>query len=122
MDETKNNLDEGEINIGEIFKALLNYKWSIILTLTIVLILSFYYLYNQTPMYVSCATIEVKSSGTGPVKGDDFIGSTFTDLGKEKVDKEIEILKTFNINNHALNKLNFATQYFIDAGFKKIEI
>ena len=52
----------------------------------------------------------------------DILGSAFSSFGTEKVDKEIEILQTFHINNLALKKINFHTRYYIDAGFKQVEL
>ncbi len=115
-------LNEDEIDLKEVFQTIFHYKWSILSIIFLALLMAYILLYFKTPLYVSNATIEVKSDGQQAIKGDDFLGSAFSSFGKEKVDKEIEILKTFDITNHTLNKLNFGTQYFIDDEFKKVEI
>jgi capsular exopolysaccharide synthesis family protein len=84
--------------------------------------MSAFFLYFKTPIYSSSAILEVKPDAKESMQAGDFLGSTFPTLSNEKVDKDIEILKTFHINNHALNKVNFQIQYFIDKGFKKVEI
>jgi len=122
MEKSQHKLNEDEINIKEVLQTLYHYRWSILTIIISALLFAYVFLYFKTPIYSSSAIIEVKSSGQQTMQEGDFLGSAFSSFGKEKVDKEIEILKTFNINNHALNKLDFQVQYFIDDGFKKKEI
>jgi capsular exopolysaccharide synthesis family protein len=122
MGKKINTLNENEIDLKELIETIYQYRWSLLSIIVIALIWSSSYIYFKTPMYSSSATIEIKSNGSQVTKNGDIIGSTFSSSGKQKVDKEIEILKTYHINNLALNKLDFNIQYFIDSGFKKTEI
>ena len=115
-------LNELDIDLRELFKALFQYKWSILLTSFSILLVAGFFLYFKTSIYSSYAIIEVKSDKKQGMDKGDFLGSAFSGLGKEKVDKEIEILKTFHTNDYALNRVNFQTQYFLDEGLKKVEI
>jgi len=115
-------LNETDINVKELFDTLLHYKWSILFTSLLILFLAGFFLYFKTPIYSSYAIIEVKSDKKEGMDKGDFLGSAFSGLGKEKVDKEIEILKTFHISNYALSKVNFDTQYFVYMGLKKVEL
>ncbi len=114
--------NEGELDFKEILKTILHYKWSIFVISFVILLMTAFFLYFRTPLYMSYAVLEVKSDKKEGMLGGDFLGSAFSSFGDEKVDKEIEILKTFHVNNYALNKVNFQTQYFVDEGFKKVEI
>ena len=111
-----------EIDIREVFTALLSYKWSILSIALVAMLISSISLYFKTPVYKSHALIEVKSETQQDTQKGDLIGSAFSSFGSEKVDKEIEILKTFQINNLALKKINFHTRYFIEKNFKQIEL
>jgi len=122
IERNDRKLDADEIDLGELFTAILKYKWSILLIALIAMLMAAYYLYFKTPIYSSHTLIEVKSEKRGMQNAADFVGSTFSSFGDEKVDKEIEILKTFHINNLALNKVNFHTRYFLDEAFKRIEL
>jgi uncharacterized protein involved in exopolysaccharide biosynthesis len=110
---------EVDIDIKEVFKTIFNYKWSIILSSVLALFITAIFLYFKTPHYLSQALIEVKSNTNQNMQQGDIIGSAFSNFGDKKVGKEIEILQTFHINNHALNKLNFQVQYFVYEGLKK---
>ena len=115
-------LNVDEIDVEELLKALLQYKWSILFISFSSLLLAALFLYFKPSIYHSHATIEVKSDAKQGMQAGDFLGSAFSSFGNEKVDKEMEILRTFHVNNHALNKVNFQIQYYTDQGFKKVEI
>jgi len=126
MDQTTIQRDmhkvEDEIDLKEVFQTISRYKWSILFTTLLIFILAIVFLYFKTPIYSSAAVIEVKSNPKQGFQPDDFLGNAFSSIGTEKVDKEIEILKTFHVNNLALQKLNFKTRYFIEKNFKKVEL
>lgn len=119
---SEQKLDQTEIDLGELFKTLFHYKWSILLVSFFTLLMAAFFLYFKIPIYSSSALIEVKSDSNKGMQPGDFVGSAFSSFSSEKVDKEIEILKTFHINNHALNKVNFQTRYYVDEKFKKVEL
>ena len=122
IEKSNHETNIGEINLREVFNTIFHYKWSILFISFLALLMAAFYLYFKAPIYSSSATIEIKSDAKKEMQAGDFLGSTFSSFGSEKVSKEIEILRTFHINNHALNKVNFQIQYFVDEGFKKIEL
>jgi len=111
--------NENELHLAEIIENILKYKWSIILITALIFLLVLIRLYFQPSVYLSSALIEVKSNPQSSLIGEGTGAITVT---KEKIDKEIEILRTFYMNDKVLNKLNFGTRYFIDSGYKKVEI
>ncbi|MEA2091905.1 MAG: Wzz/FepE/Etk N-terminal domain-containing protein, partial [Campylobacterota bacterium] len=122
MEKSDSKLNEVSIDVREFFNVLLHYKWSILLTTILMLLIAAFFLYFKASVYSSRALIEVKSNTKQSMPSGDLIGSAFSSLGGENVDKDIEILKTFHINNLALSKVNFQTQYFVKEGYKKVEI
>ena len=113
--------DNNEIDFKEIFKILLKYKWSIVFVTLITLLLILLKLYFQPNIYRSSALIEVKSNVQNSIIDTEGKGSAIA-IGKERIDKEIEILRTFYINKTVLTKMNMSTKYYIDSGYKKVEI
>jgi capsular exopolysaccharide synthesis family protein len=122
IERSEHKLYADEIDLREVINAIFQYKWSILFIALIALLVAALYLYFKTPIYSAQALIEVKSETKQGVPSGDLIGSAFSSFGNEKVGKEIEILKTFHINNLALNKVNYHTRYYIDEGFKQVEL
>jgi len=109
--------------LRDILLTINQYKKSIIITALIIFLFGAYSLYFKKDIYRSSAVIEVKSGGSkGSMSEGDFLGGALSGFGSANVDKDIEILKTFHVNNIVLNKVNFNTRYYIDSGFKQIEI
>ena len=107
----------------DILLTVTHYKWSILITAFLALLLAFYVLYFKMNIYRSSALIEVKSSvSKGGVSGGDFLSSAFSGFGSSNVDKDIEILKTFHVNNIVLQKVDFHTRYYVNKGFKQVEL
>jgi len=114
---------KNEINLKELFNTLLKYKWSILLITLTFTLLTYIYLYFKPSIYRSSSLIEVKSNVQKQVEEGAFLDDRSSSTkGEEKIDKEIELLQTFYINNKVLNKVNLQTQYFIDYKHKKVEI
>ena len=122
-EKTVTSTYQNEIDLKEIFNSIFKFKWSILMIMMFSFIISIYSVYFKTPLYLSSALIEVKSGGKQGMSSDgDFLGSAFSNFGSENVEKDIELLKTFNINNHALDKVDFKVDYFITKRLKKREI
>jgi capsular exopolysaccharide synthesis family protein len=112
--------EENEIDFKEIIKIIQKFKWSILFITFVTTLLTLVYLYFQPSIYRSSALIEVKSNLQNSIIDENQ--PTFAAIGQEKIDKEIEILKTFYINNKVLDKVNLRATYHIDSGYKKVEI
>ena len=114
-----------KFDLREVFNTFHKYKWSILLITLFTFLVGAYSLYFKPDIYSSTAVIEVKSvaGGTkGSMSEGDFLGGALSGFGSSNVNKDIEILKTFHVNNSVLNKLNFHTRYYVDQGLKKVEI
>jgi len=113
--------EKKEIDLKEIIKILSKYKWSILFIMLIVVLFVLIRLYFQPSIYRSSALIEVKSNTQNSIIGGGENARPIS-ISKEKIDKEIEILRTFYINDRVLHKLHFGTRYYIDSGYKTVEI
>jgi len=78
-------------------------------------------LYFQPSIYSSSAIIEIKSNEKEGAASD-FLLNAFSAGKTGQIDKELELLKTFSINNKALERVNFQTKYYENKNYKKIEL
>jgi len=112
-----------EVDLISIFKVINHYKLSIILIALSAVLVTFIYLYFKPSIYSAYALVEVKGKeDTVNSLTQDFIAKQIGSGAVEKVDKEMEILKTFYINNKALKFVDFRVRYFTDSEYKKVEV
>ncbi len=112
-----------EFDLREVFNTFLHYKWSILLITLLTLAVAASTLYFKPNIYSASAMIEVKSGGShSSMPEGDFLGGALSGFGSANVDKDIELLKTFHVNNIVIDKINFHTRYFVDSKLKQVEI
>ena len=109
-----------ELHVQDITAILRKYKWSIFLFTILAGLLSYAYLYFTPSMYNSYAIIKVKPNIQ--TQSGELINNTVSTTKSKEVTEEISLLQTFKINNQALNDINLNIQYFIDEGYKTVEI
>lgn len=107
--------------IIELFKIVSPYKWLILSMIVFSLILAKVYLYFIPPTYESYAILKVKSEDKA-VGVQDLLRDTLLNTHSAGIDQEISILKTYQMNRKALEKVNFKIGYFIDEGYRNVEI
>lgn len=107
--------------IIELFKTVLPYKWSILSVVVLMLLLSQVYLYFISPTYQSYAIIKVKSDEKA-IGAQDLLRDTLFKTNSAGIDQEVSILKTYQVNQKALEKVNFQIRYFVKQGYKEVEL
>lgn len=117
-----NEIREDEIDLRELFLVIKTNKFWIVFITLLITMLSSAYLYYTPYIYSSYSIIEVKSDKSKSLMPDNFLLDSLGGLKSSEIDKEIELLKTFKMNNLALNSISFNTQYFIEDGYKRVEI
>lgn len=116
-------IDES-IDIREQFdKYFIHWRW-FALAIIIALVCAFLYLRYTIPQYSATATIMVRDERKGGLQSE---MTAFADLGlmtgiKNNVDNEIEIIKSRNIVEKSIIKLNFNVDYFTEGRVKTIEL
>jgi len=110
-----------EINLKDLALLVINYKWFILIITIISIIIGALYLQFQPTIYSANAIIKVKDSNKNEKKQLLIPQST---LKTVNIEEDITLLKTFYINNQALNfnKNNFRIQYYKDDGYKYSEL
>ncbi len=103
-----------------LLNLLKNYKKIIIYITLLTIIIASIYLYFTPYIYRAYTIIEVKDSKSN-IGENDILLSALTGYRTNGVNKEIEILKTFEINRYVLDKIDFTIRYFIRDRYKKKE-
>lgn len=116
---TKTQQNPDEIDLGEIFRVLNRYKYSITSLVIIAAFLAAVFAYFSPNIYSSSATVFVKEDGKNP--NDDILNKA---LGMQSVniDNQIAILQSHTIAQRALNELNIGTRYYKKHNLKTIEL
>jgi len=113
-------MNKKELRISDILKILKKH----ILLITFMIFLAFLsasiYLYFTPSTYSVNASIEVITYDKGNRETNDLLQNTF--YANKEVDKEIEKLTTYEINQQVINNMDLSTQYFIKDGYRKKEI
>ncbi|KIM04832.1 MAG: hypothetical protein KN64_05915 [Sulfurovum sp. AS07-7] len=121
MNQDTQLVQEDEIDLGSLFKVLKRHKYGIAFITAIFVAIAWIFLYFQPSIYSAYTLLEVRGKKAG-VNTNDFLAQELGGMGAmEKVDREMEILKTLDINKKALNAVNYQVRYYEDDGLKKIE-
>ncbi len=111
----------GELNLEKFYNTLISYKWLILTIMLLSAMLMFISLYFKPSVYSSSTLLEVKSKPKASMPGDILMGAlSFGEGGK--VGKEVEVFKTFLVNERAMNKVKLQTQFYLKDGYRDIEI
>jgi len=110
-----------EFTFKDFFTILKKYKWSIgFITFTIVSFSYIYYINFKSTIKYEAYTI-MKVTPIKKVKTDELINNHDTVVSYTDVTQEISLLKTFKVNQKALDKINLKIQYFKEENYKDIE-
>ncbi len=103
-----------EIDLKELWITLLNYKWFILFITLVSIILGVIYIQYQEPIYSAYSILKVNDNGKKRVK--DTLLNPQSTLETVNTQEDISLLKTFYINNQALNlnRAFFKIQYYIN--------
>jgi len=109
------------LNIKNFITILKRYKFFISSSIIISILIVFLYIFIKPSHYNTYSIVEVKTRDKSKINTDDLLENAFY-LTNKQVDKEIEIFKTFYLNQKIIQKLNLNTKFFIKKGYKKVEI
>ena len=125
MKESQNRYSEEEeldtFSFKDITSILNQYKWSIIFITILSAMLTYTYTYFKSSFYESYAIIKVKPSLISN-NINNVINNTVATKIIRDVTEEISLLKTFKINEKAIDKIHFDLRYFKEENYKSIEI
>lgn len=115
------NPNDGELNLEKFYLILTRYKWLIISLMIFSTIFMMINLYFKPSIYLSNSLIEIKSKSK-PKMPNDILFSALSFGSSGKVEKEMEILKTFLVNKEAIEALSLNVKYYKSKNYKNIEL
>jgi capsular exopolysaccharide synthesis family protein len=121
MKSLPSNSIKEENYIIELLRLLLPYKWLIITMMVISILLAKLYIYFIPSTYQSYAIIKVNSDQEVGDR-EDLLRESLFKTNTAGIVQEMSILQTYQVNHQALKSINFQVQYFLEDGYKKIEI
>jgi capsular exopolysaccharide synthesis family protein len=116
----KYEMDDDEIDLKEIFRTLISYKYLILFFIVLFGILATVFAYFKPNLYTTSMTIEI-GIGTGG-GGSDIVSKAISQATKVKPDTEIEILKSRVLMVEAVKAVDFSHRYYTTTRMKKKEI
>ena len=108
-----------EMRIRDTFKVLFSYKLFIFIIVMSSVILSNIYLFFTSDIYRTSAKIEVITFDKSNRNTNDLLQNTF--YANKEVDKEIEKLVTFEINQKVIKDMNLQVQFFKHKAYHKYD-
>jgi len=119
MSQTQNNNVES-VNIVEILTVIKHYRWSILFISMLFFLGTYIALSFKQPIYNAYAIVKIKNPSESNNKSLSL--DNYMDFNTINIKEEIALLKTFYINDKALNTVNYTVQYYQHEGYKKKEI
>lgn len=110
-----------EIDLKEVIKTILRYKYSIIFITLIFMIGSAVFAYVQPNIYSSATTVELMESKNKSTDPADFMLQAF-DGGGANVENELEVFQSRFLAQKAFSFLDLKTRYFTTKNFRKTEL
>ena len=113
-----NQIQNDEIDLGDLFKTIMKYKYIIALFAIIFTLGAAVFAYTKPSVYSSFATIEMqeqKGFSTQDALKDAFSG------GSVNVENQIEIIKSKSLQDQAVKNLSLGTRYFTKRNYRGYE-
>jgi capsular exopolysaccharide synthesis family protein len=88
-------LNDGQIDIKEMWRVIRSYKLSIVVIFSIVVVLSVYYSLTVWPVWQSTTIVMIKEKGTNPSS---FVFDFGVNKSQQRLQNEIEILKSYELH------------------------
>jgi tyrosine-protein kinase Etk/Wzc len=118
--QTMNNqIQNDEIDLKDLFKTIMKYKYIIALVAIIFTLASAVFAYIKPSVYSSFATIELQEEKNS-FNADDALKQAFSG-GTVNVENQIEILKSKSLQDKAIKELLLKTRYFTVKNYRERE-
>ncbi len=114
-------IDKSNADVQRVFKVIKRHKLMILLTTLLFLLGGAFYTHMTTPVYESEATIKVSKERLD-LQFTSVIRAMGLDTEASLIDTEIEILKSRNLIDKALESVHYNVRYFTKEGLKTVEL
>jgi len=115
---------ESDFELKDLLHIISDYIIFISIITLIFIVVTAIQIYSKPPKYSSYSIIEVKTASNNNkeiTNTNDLLQNVFHSNYKN-INKEIEILKTYQINKKVIDMMNFRVQFFIEDKYKKREL
>ena len=102
INNVRNEVDDDEIDLLDLFRTLLNGKWIILLFIVLSMFMAFIYAFGKSPIYNSDTLLQVETKKAGVPGLEDIAGLSGDDTS---VGTELEIIKSRKILGEAVKDL-----------------
>lgn len=109
---------EGKVNIKEIIKKIAAKWYYFLITLAIVMPLAFAYIYFADNNYLIRASILLNGETKNGLNSENFIKGMELMSSHTELDDEIGILKSYNLSESTIHKLDFGITYYANENFR----
>ena len=114
-----NQIQNDEIDLGDLFKTIMKYKYIIALFAIIFTLGAAVFAYTKPSVYSSFATIELQEASKG-FNAQDALKDAFSG-GTVNVENQIEIIKSKSLQDQAVKNLSLGTRYFTKRNYRGYE-
>ena len=121
MNINDSSIDEEEIDIKEIFRMLLRYKYMIISLLILFTLGAAFFAYFKMNVYKSTSTVEVRID---KMRGgqQDVLSMAMDGGSMVSPDTEMEIVRSVSLTEKALKHVDMTRHYYTTRRYKKVEL
>jgi len=112
--------EEDEIDLKQLFRTIINRKWTIIIVTIIITSLAVLYAYYQPNIYQASSTLELESEKKGGFS-QDILADALSGAGGSSLDTEKEVVKSRFLVKQVVEKLNLNKSFIgVNKYYKKI--
>lgn len=116
------SFEEEQIDLKNIFLNVLSKWYYFAISVPLFLVGAYFYLKYTTPIYSVSATVIIDDGSTATMSAADVFAEMNMFSGKNNINNEIEILKSYNMVNRTLQQLDFDVSYFKKGTFREEEL
>jgi len=116
------DISKEDIQLGEIFRTIRKYQYSIVASVILFTLAATVYAYLTPNVYSTFSTVEISpNEHQGKIGAEDIVAMVM-DGKSVNADTEIEIIKSYSLAEMALKNVNITHHYYTTRRFKKVEL
>src|SRR5688572_22673434 len=121
MNEHTTDLTDGKINIRELIFTITSKWYYFVITLSVLLPLAITYIYFAKDTYLIRASILLNEEVKNGLNSEKFLKGMELMTTHTELEDEIGILKSYNLSESTIRKLDFGITYYTKSNFKSYE-
>jgi len=115
-------IQQNDFSFKDIVFRYLRYWYWFVAGAALCAAVAWLYLQRTTPMYQSTASLLIKDEKKGGLSNNEVLKDMDLFSGSKLVDNEVEVLKSRNLIEKVVDKLNLPVQYYREDTFRDVEL